>query len=368
LVIFLLIMESLVGCSASRTARAEDPVGPLTWSPPAGWQRYHERVIPPWGGTIELDPDRDYRISAPETITGAVHVRGGRNVVWIGGHIRIDDKASRASAISRRALAVSDAKTGSSPGRIVHLEGLLLDGNDLSEGIDTNCPTAVVQLEYVHIGVVRLRGADDRDGTAGYPAGSHPDIVQTWGSQRELRIDGLTGSSNYQGLMFKEDTPGRVRGPVRLRNVNVRMVELKGEDGIAYAGHRGYYLFPDSAGQQFIDNGTVWVSHHPNSGWVGDRHHKSAYRDTTGNLVPDPPPGTSTFQDNVYPRPNIGRDATGTYAFWDESINTAGGRLMVHDWGGAAGRIYSGVPANGDFVPASEVGTEYVPRGYRRLG
>lgn len=34
---------------------------------------------------------------------------------------------------------------------------------------------------------------------------NHPDIIQTRGGVGELRIDHLTGSTDYQGLYFKND-------------------------------------------------------------------------------------------------------------------------------------------------------------------
>jgi uncharacterized repeat protein (TIGR01451 family) len=336
--------------------------GPLAWAPPTGWESYREYIVPSGGGTIDLPDSRtDYRISAPYVITNPVHLRGGRNVVWIGGHIRIEDKGSLASGISRRALAISDAKDGSSVDRLVHLEGLLLDGNDLSEGVNTNCPKAIVQLENTHIAAVKLRGADDRDGTGGYPSASHPDIIQIWGSQRELRIDGLTGRSNYQGLFLYESTSNPVRGSIRLRNVNIEMVESTGEDGYRYAGQRGYYMFTEYVGQQFIDNGTVWISHHRNSGWVGGRYYRSAFRDSNGRLVADPPPGTSSLYDNVYPAPVIDKDDLGTYASWLDSVRVSvNGKPAVRNWGDTGpGKIYSGSPSGGDYVPAASVGLNY---------
>ena len=94
---------------------------PLTWAPPEGYENYTPFVIPAKGGLVNLPcPDTDYYIIAPDTITGALHLRGGRNVVWIGGHIQIDiENASSPTppATSRRGLVISDAVNGASKPR-----------------------------------------------------------------------------------------------------------------------------------------------------------------------------------------------------------------------------------------------------------
>jgi hypothetical protein len=350
----------------------------LTWAPPSGWEDYPEVVLPPTGGVVDLASDVDYRISAPETRTAALHIRGGRNVVWIGGHVRIENQPLFSRATDRRAIVVSDAIDGSSvPGRVIHLEGLLLDGGDLSEGINTNVPSAVVQLQNIRVEEVRLRGADDRDGTGGYPSKSHPDVLQLWGSKQELRVDGLTGRSNYQGLFLNEDTPGRRLGPNYFRRVDLEMVSRPGEDGRTYAGHRGYAWSPASSGRQFLDNGTVWVASNQDSGWTDSGpFRRSAYRDTTGTLVDEPVLGTSTFGDNLGPAKRdrapynlqLGVDELGTFGYWhdDATVDVAADVPAVRDFtDGAPGRIYSGHPPEGDYVPAGSVGVGYVSPGYR---
>jgi hypothetical protein len=363
---------------------ADEPValGPvsdeaLTWAPPSGWEGYTEVVLPPTGGVVDLASDVDYRISAPETRTAALHIRGGRNLVWIGGHVRIENQPHFSRATDRRAIVVSDATDGSSvPGRVIHLEGLLLDGEDLSEGINTNVPSAIVQLQNIRVEEVRLRGADDRDGTGGYPSKSHPDVVQLWGSKQELRIDGLTGRSNYQGLFLNEATPARRLGPNYFRRVDLEMVSRPGEDGRTYAGHRGYVWTRAASGRQFLDSGTVWVASHQDSGWTSSGpYRRSAYRDAAGMLVDEPVFGTSTFGDNLGPATReaapytlqLGVDSLGTFGYWHDAatVDVAPDVPAVRDFTDRApGRIYSGHPPEGDYVPAGSVGIGYVSPGY----
>src|SRR5690606_40643055 len=106
----------------------------------------------------------------------------------------------------RRGVLVRD-DGGEEDGRIVHLEGLLIDGDDLGDGVNIDAPSAVVQLANIHVDEVGFRGADDRDGTGDYAdiGDNHPDVVQPYGGFRELRIDGLSAASTYQGLFLKVD-------------------------------------------------------------------------------------------------------------------------------------------------------------------
>ena len=205
-----LVVAMALGLPAVDTeAAAQQTPDRLTWPPPSGWENYEPAYLSESGGYLELDPQTDYRIVAPDVVRGLVSIRGGRNVVWIGGHIRMENAAPDAVATQRRGLVISDSPSSPSvEGRVVHIEGLLIDGEDLAEGINTNAPSAIIQLQNVHVAAVRIRGADDRDGTGIYERGNHSDVVQIWGSQHELRIDGLTGASNYQGFFLEESYTG----------------------------------------------------------------------------------------------------------------------------------------------------------------
>ena len=328
-------------------------------------------------GTYNLRSDTDYVVSAPSRIDGSVHLRGGRNVVWIGGHISIPFQGTGPVGPSlRRGLTISDIDALGGPvathgasrdGRVVHIEGLLIDGPDLTEGINTNAPKAVVQLQNIRIDGVHFRNSDDRDGTGGWTA-NHPDILQTWGSQKELRVDGLTGTSSYQGLFLKEDSPDSVHGPMWLRRVNLRSYEHTGNDGVAYAGHRMLSWYGKQIGTLHLDTGTVWVGHHTNSGWNASFPNPAGgsgtfWRDRYWNgtrYVTEEAPGGASFGDalgNLRPE-RITEDGTGAYAQWSSA--------QVRDWSGQAhGRVYSGAPAGGDYVPEGLAGPSYRSPGYQ---
>jgi hypothetical protein len=328
-------------------------------------------------GTYNLYSNVDYVISTPYRLDGAVHLRGGRNVVWIGGHIHIPYQgAGPVAPANRRGLVISDIDDGggdpvrygySPAGRIVHVEGLLIDGPDLAEGINTNAPKAVIQLQNIRVQDVHFRNSDDRDGTNGWAA-NHPDVLQTWGSQKELRVDGLTGTSAYQGLYLQEDSVDRVRGAMYMRRVNIRAYQQPGDDGQAYAGHRMLNWVGASIGTLYLDTGTVWVGHHSASGWNQASPNPSGttsfwrtryWSAASSTHVAEPPPGGAVFTDALGSPTSltVGADATGTFARWSSS--------QVRNWQATGdGRVYSGTPAQGDYVPAASVGLRYVSPGY----
>ena len=150
-----------------------------------------------------LDPTRAYIVVMPPSLkTGATVLQGGRNIVMIGGRATIPPGTT--SDMQRRAVYIKNA-VGT-----VHLEGLDLYGTPgvPMDAIAINAPDAIVQIQNVRA-----------TGIEGSFAGFHSDVVQPWGGVRELRIDRLTGTSNYQGLFLKPDL-GPI-GPVTLENVDL---------------------------------------------------------------------------------------------------------------------------------------------------
>jgi hypothetical protein len=323
------------------------PDGRLTWPPPTLADPVHVTIDGP--GTVRLDDDTDYVVEAPDTIVGPVVLRGGRNVVWIGGHIRIDAGAPGTPVSARRGLVVKDGEE-SQPDRVVHLEGLLIDGAHLTEGIDVNAPSAVVQIENTRIEGVHFESADDLEGKGSYRAPNHPDIVQTWGSVAELRIDGLTGTSAYQGLFLKADR-NRPHGPVWLRRVDLHAVTHESPDGTLFHGQRLLWWSRQGTGPMRVDNGTVWVEHDPRSEWgtsLGENVHYPASAGGADAAVE-------------------GRDSRGPFISWP-SAELADGRPAVRNFPGTGpGQVYGGRPATGEYVPEGVAGTGYRSPGYLEL-
>lgn len=350
------------------------PTQRLTWRPPANTNA--QRLVITKPGVYDLDSGRDVVIEAPRRIDGPVHLRGGRHVTWIGGHIRIPRPSSPSYATARRGLVVSDhngtrgnpRRYGPSrPGRVIHLEGLLIDGPGLAEGVNTNAPSADVQIENTRIVGVGFENSDDRDGVRGWPGKNHPDVIQTWGSQRSLRIDGLTGTSAYQGIFLKEDAKDSVKGQIWLRRVDVRAIEKTGSDGVRYAGHRMFSRYSGKSGRVYLDAGTVRVASHRRSGWNHLRPKsgnsgfwRGRYWDSSRRRhVLETPPSSAQFADALGDeRPTrVGRDRFGQFAEW------AGSGIV--DWSGRqAGRVYEATPGAAEYVPAAAAGASYVSPGY----
>jgi hypothetical protein len=261
---------------------------------------------------LSMDPQRDYVIEMPdEPVRRGLALVGGRNVVMIGGEIFIPHQGPNPTINARRALHVSGA-TG-----VVHIEGVLMHGDDISEGIQTSAPDAIVQIQ--NVGIFNVHARDQKGFTD-----NHPDIIQTWGSVGALRVDGLTGETDYQGLFFKADYNGP-HGPVELHNVNVR--------GLPTAR----YL--------------VWTS---NQG--------GGYPDVTleNVWVEASPARAGGFAMSVWP------DANGAHPYRLQ-VGTNGDGVETGSWPaavGVTGEVSAGRPPGGDFVRAEAIGVGYRSPGY----
>jgi hypothetical protein len=334
----------------------------LTWAPPGypGYSGYASVTLSSSGGTLELDDDKNYRLIPPSTpIEGHTDVRGGRNIVTMGGHCHIPDRGYGASATSRRCLTFRD-DGGETSGRILHIEGWYADGPDLTEGINLATPSAIVQIQNVRIERVVARGHEDLADLDAYDGkGSHPDLLQPFGGAKEIRVDKFTGRSGYQHFWLRWNPP--TNPPVHdkryfFRRVNTEAVSyVAADDGKTYYGHSGWGWYRYESPQLFLEDGTVWHRHHPlastatfkgsfqNKEWTEDRN-------------PD------------Y-EPQIAADSTGTYGYYlDKAIN-ANGRPAVRNFDdSAAGRVYSGIPPGGDYVPKGSIGIGYASPGYGYTG
>jgi hypothetical protein len=276
----------------------------LSWAPPALSSPLTLNV-PSSGGWFKLDSTRDYIVEVGNvSAVGGVVLEGGHNVVLIGGHITIPWAGSTPGMNDRRALYLK-GQTGT-----VHVEGLLIDdqGGDLGEGIQIAAQNAIVQLENVRVTDIHAR---DEVGFTD----CHPDIIQPHSGYKELRVDRLTGRSDYQGTFLKAESPYTL-GLTDLRNVNLV--------GLPTA----HYLF----WQELASTPVILTNF-----WINSQTRYSL--------------GYSVYPDIQKP---LGREAVlspdGARVYWPTSNIT--------------GFIAKGTPAGGDFVPLGVAGTSYVSPGY----
>jgi hypothetical protein len=307
--------------TATTTTSSPTP-GPLTWAPPAGWQNYTDLApIVGNGGQFNLSNSTDYRLVGYNG--GGLRLNGGRNIVIMGSVFTVG--TAWLPGGDNCGLCIGSNGTSVS-GRVVHVEGSKFTGPLLGDGIQIFDGNAIVQLENDHD--VLSHGAD---------GGVHADIVQPWGGERELRIDGFTGYTTCQGGNWKRDLGSPAyNGPIYLRRTNFR----------------------DTA------NLCGYLS------WVSTPKNTNLFTDGTNGFWIQQGPGR-TFQHSIWPDetsstpPLVQSDAAGTFATYP-NLNGVDGTQMWRTWtGGANGQIRQGVPPGGDFVPAASVGIGYVTPGYR---
>lgn len=235
LVFLALPVLVLADCNAAPVPQRADLKPPLLDHP--------QDIMLQTGRTVtKLDPGRDYRIILPRgPKIGSTMILGGHNIVMIGGNITVppDDK-------TKRALYIKGA-TGT-----VHIEGVLIDNPAKAEfdAIAIAAPAATVQLKNIRV-----------EGVRGFMHSWHADILQPWGGVKSLIVDGLTGTSAYQGIQLSS-----LKGPIgtiSLRNVNLRSIDPQiGTRGVN-GGNGGYLFWADCSLTARIDFDQVYVAPRP---------------------------------------------------------------------------------------------------------
>lgn len=266
-------------------------ITPLSWAPPTLANPITIQISKD-NRSPRLDVSKDYIIKMPATplvAVGGLVLSGGRNVVLIGGAIEAPSLKDAPESLQRRAVYLK-GQSGT-----VHIEGLHIGGADLAEAFNLDQRLgAVVQLQNIRIEKVQ-----------GTRAGHHADLVQTWAGPSELRIDGLTGSTDYQGFFLLPNQHFNGAAP---KLFDFRRINLNGSE------HSAYMLWTQIKPEFPVKLRDVYVAPNPA---------KAAQRD--GFLWPKPSGG-------------------------DRS------------WEG----VLVGLPPDGDFVPAGSTGIDYVSPGYQK--
>jgi Big-like domain-containing protein len=292
--------------TVSNTTSGGGGSGPtLAWAPPTLTNPITINVTNA-NKQLYLDPTRDYRLNITEQLIGkpGLYINGGHNVVVIGGHITMNT-AGTSSFWDRTAVKLYNS-TG-----VVHLEGLLIDGAYLSDGIVTASPNTTLQVENVRV--------EDTHATAD----EHPDCLQTQAGLGALRIDRFSCSTQLQGL-FLSDLPGPV-GPCDIRDTNI----------VGLPGKVLFWQQSKNVGPISLSN--VWL--YTAQPW-------------------------SDFGYWTYPNRD-GETYLGTIDSSRKAVVSSDGSYSTFIGSNISGRINKGMPSGGDFVPASKVGANYASPGYQ---
>ena len=273
---------------------------------------------------LHLRDSRNYILKMPRhKKTGPLYIRGGGNVRIIGGYM--------STRVEGPNINISDDR-GTQDGRIVHIEGLLINGSSgvPSDGIKIQAPHTIVQIERVRI-----------VGLHGKLSGYHADVVQPGGGVKVLRIDGLTGSSHYNNFYLRrENNPLEPPiGKVVIRNANMFGYH---NGSIPHTTLRGISIGTqpldpsnDDAGINCDVTNPMWLHNF----WV------------------HPPRGVRPAQ-FVYPHDRMGGTASKCRSAWHAGNHTVNWPDLAAGRGGPVhGSVHVG--PRRDFIPPHRVGIHY---------
>ncbi len=258
-----------------------------------------------------LDTSRDYIINLPATKkTGYTWLTGGRNIIIRGGHVTTP--SGYTSTNERRAFYIKD-NVGT-----VHIEGVLIDssGGGEHDAFAINSANSIVQLQNIR--VTDLKGSYNSE---------HSDIIQPWGGVKELRIDRMTGSTNYQGFYFVQTQTYGIMEKIIAQNVN-----FSHQTNPVQNVPRMLYMVYDAC------------DYHPGSVSFTNVYFK--------------PNAQRPFSETTYP-------STTTPSACKATLSSGTPRQLTWPsltW--MTGSVIEGDPPGGDFVPTGVAGTSYVSPGY----
>ena len=187
---------------------------------------------------LKLNPSRDYILGCPPgrvQLPWTLSVWGGHNVVLQNCNLRV----------THNWVASFKDQSGTLWVRDVHFGGRRLTG-----GIQLQEPAATVVLRDVLFDTVH-----------GSYHTNHAELIQSWAGPRRLLIDGLTGTTTYQGLFL---LPNQLDLSASPRVFDLRHININDTTG-AYALWLGDLLAP-------IDTwhvSDVYVKPNPRRRWRG---------------------------------------------------------------------------------------------------
>jgi hypothetical protein len=276
----------------------------------------------------------------------SIHIMGGRNVVCIGGAITFDPNPPGAGDMS--AFLIDDGN----PAGIVHIEGVNVPfaWNGVTVRTDRR-----IQLQNMRIHLENW-GADP----------NHCDIIQTWdrGPCIGLRIHRMSAESSFTSFSVIYNLPADNPLDWEMHDVDLRP-SVRPSDGLRHLGNvwMGNPAISNWHGSNlWYDPGQNWDGSIADLGDVCREY-------SAGNTTPMAA-AYEIYDENdtlVYTSPlDPTQGATSPYG-------TRQGDYMRFDrmplltglqWNAIRPTVADGADANGNFVPASLVGTGYVAPGY----
>lgn len=293
-----------------------------------------------------MQVDQDYIIYCPVPIVlnypniGAVKFSGGRHIVWIAGEVVVPFQNLGSTDTYSRSV-YTEYCSG-----VFHMEGLYFHGIDQSDGFQLYSPEAIIQIQNCRIGTPTepitahdLVNFSDK----------HPDIIEGEGGWRELRVDKLTGWSNYQGVFLNQVKTKHGRFST------LRRVDINGAvDGVPTGSRQLFWQGADSGNTQldefYIQPHTEKTSLNKwNTLFTSNRYYGTvAEPDLKLRQQVFAPPGLVNPTSADSPTSSRWIEET----FWLPKAAITGHSKL-------------GPPPGGEFVPAGAAGCSYVPVGYQ---
>jgi len=216
---------------------------------------------------LVLDRKRDYVLRCPHgqrRLSGRLSVWGGRNVMFADCHERV-------ARPDWAAYFADQAGT-------LWIDGVHFGGVHLTGGIQLQEPGATVVMRDVLIDTVH-----------GSYLTNHAELIQSWAGPRRLLIDGLTGSSTYQGLFLlpNQQYDGPPPELFDLRHIDID--DTRGRYALWLSDQRG--RFPTDVQDVFVqpNRARTW-----RGSWLWGFGGADAHRgrgDTWANVSAGRPPG-----------------------------------------------------------------------------
>lgn len=306
--LFVSLVGALVAASAASGRLGDAWARPVSWAPPTLSNPIGVNVTNA-NRRLFLDDGHDYRLTIVEPLKRELWIEGGRNVVVVGGHITIDELGGESSYQDNTAVKVRSGD----PAGTVHIEGLLIEGPYVNDGI------AIATGRNVQIENVRVAWAHDDI------KGGHADCVQIQQGVGHLRIDGFTCTTERQGIFLGDHS-----GPIR--SANLRRVNM-------YAAG-GKHLLWQTSPTYPVALSDVWLAIAPGYlPWAPFGYW----------VYPDRGGGTPSARVGTQRRAVVSRDG--------KRLWFVGSRI--------SGLVRRGIPGAGDFVAADAVGAGYASPGHR---